>query len=259
MAPLPLTADAINALLAGYFLPFVRIAALIGAAPIFSAAAVPGRVRLLFALALSAVIAPMVGPVTGFSPFSLSGVFAILGEMLVGVAMGVILNLAFAAFTVAGQIVAMQMGLGFASMIDPNNGAQSPVLSMFYLLLITLLFFTMNGHHVLILVLHQSFALLPPGSGLAAADFWRVAHWGAQMFAGAVLVSLPAVVALLMVNAALGVMSRAAPQLNIFAVGFILTIVGGFLVLTFTLPSVAWHLRDLLAAAFGDMGALGGG
>ncbi len=254
---LPLSAESLNAVIAGYFLPFVRIAAMITSAPIFSAMAVPARVRLIFALALTAVIAPTVGPVSGFSPFSLSGVGQILSEMLIGIAMGFLLNLAFAAFTVAGQIIAMQMGLGFSLMIDPSNGAQAPVLSMFYLLLVTLLFFTMDGHHVLILLVHDSFAHLPPGTGLVVADYWRVAAWGAQMFVGAVLVALPAVVALLMVNAALGVMGRAAPQLNIFAVGFILTIVGGFFVMTYTLSSAYWHLRDLLGLAFSAMAGLG--
>ncbi len=257
MAPIPLTAEALNAVIAGYFLPFVRIGAMVTAAPVFSAMSVPTRVRLVFALALTAVIAPTVGPVAGFQPFSLAGVGMILAEMLVGLAMGFLLNLAFAAFIVAGQIVAMQMGLGFASMIDPSNGAQAPVLSMFYLLLVTLLFFSMDGHHLLILLVHESFARLPPGTGLLTADYWRVALWGTEMFAGALLVALPAVVALLMVNGALGVMSRAAPQLNIFAVGFILTIAGGFLVMTFTLPSVLWHLRDLLQAVFSAMAALG--
>ena len=155
----------------------------------------------------------------------------------------------------------MQIGLSFASLADPQNGAQSPLLSQLYTLLGTLIFLALNGHLLLIQLLVDSFTALPvaPTTGIDRDWLWVLINWGSQMFAGAVLVALPAIAALLVVNLAFGVMVRAAPQLNIFAVGFPITLVLGLLIILYSLPTLLYQLEHLFAEAFHHIGWMAGG
>lgn len=224
-------------MIGSYFWPFIRIAAMVTAMPAMSSSFVPTRARLIIALALTAVVAPVIPAVPEIDIISFQGVLLIMYQILIGVAMGFVFHLVFGAFVIGGQVIAMQMGLGFSMMVDPLNGAQTPVLAMFYVLLVTLFFLLMDGHLALIGLVADSFHSIPIGlTGISAPSYWELANWGTKMFAGGVLVSLPAVTALLLVNMALGVMGRAAPQLNIFAVGFSVTITSGFIILMMTLP-----------------------
>jgi flagellar biosynthetic protein FliR len=191
-------------------------------------------------------------PSPAVDPFSLEAVLIILQQLVIGVAMGFSIQLVFSAVTTGGQIIAMQMGLGFASMVDPQNGTQVPVLSQLYLLLVTLLFLGFNGHLVMIEVVAESFTALPVAAdGLTRNGLWLLAGWGSQMFAGALWLALPAVASLLVVNIAFGVMARAAPQLNIFAIGFPVALMMGFVVILFTLPAVVPQFETLLTDGFG--------
>lgn len=231
--------------------PFFRIAAMILAMPVFSSAFVPMRVRIILALALTMVIAPTAPAMPAIDPISVAGVLVILQQLLIGICMGFVFHLVFGVFVIGAQIIAMQMGLGFATMIDPINGSQTPVLSMLFLMLVTLIFLAMDGHLALITVVAHSFTSMPVGmEGISKEGYWSIALWGSEMFRGAVLVSLPAVTALLLVNVALGVMTRAAPQLNIFAVGFAVTISAGLYVLVLTLPSVLPQFELVSTSAF---------
>jgi flagellar biosynthetic protein FliR len=241
----------ITAWLGGYLWPFFRIGAALGAVPVIGTRLVPVRVRLGLALALTALIAPLVPPAPAVDLLSMAGALLVSQQILIGAAMGLALHLVFSAFVHAGQVIAMQMGLGFASMIDPQNGVAVPVLSQFYMILVTLLFFALDGHHVVIEVLADSFHTLPPAAhGFAPADGWALVQSAGWMFAGALRVALPAVTALLFVNIAFGVMMRTAPQLNIFAVGFPISMILGFAVILFTLPGIAPQLDDLLTNGF---------
>jgi len=245
------TGEEISAMVGNYFWPFIRIAALITAMPIFSSNFIPKRVRLILALGLTIVIVPVIPPVPAIDALSVNGFLLILQQMLIGVAMGYIFHMVFAAFTIGGQIIAMQMGLGFSTMVDPVNGAQTPVLSMFFVLLVTLFFFILNGHLVIIGVLANSFTTMPIGlEGVTSKTFWDIVDWAANMFIGATLISLPAVTALLFVNMSLGIIGRAAPQLNIFAVGFSITIAAGFYVIMVSLPVVLVQFENISLDAF---------
>lgn len=233
--------------LGSYLWPLFRIAALVTAMPVFGSALVPVRVRLMLALAITSVVAPLLpaGPVV--EPFSLQAGMLVVQQVLIGVAMGFAMQLVFSAVVTGGQVIAMQMGLGFASMVDPQNGTQVPVLSQFYLLLVTLLFLGMDGHLVLVEMVVESFHTVPiAADGLTRNGFWNLAAWGSQMFAGAVWLSLPAVASLLVVNIAFGVMARAAPQLNIFAIGFPVALIMGFVVMLFTLPTLVPQFDNLM-------------
>lgn len=222
----------IAAWLGSYLWPLFRIAAMIVAMPIFGSILIPVRVRLMLALAVTSIVAPVLPAAPAVDPLSLEAVLIILQQIIIGVAMGFAMQLVFNAVTTGGQIIAMQMGLGFASMVDPQNGTQVPVLSQLYLLLVTLLFLGFNGHLVMIEMIAESFTVLPVGAdGLTRNGLWLLAGWGSQMFAGALWLALPAVASLLVVNIAFGVMARAAPQLNIFAIGFPVALMMGFVVI----------------------------
>ncbi len=235
-----------------YLGPFFRLAALFSVAPVLGTQFVPVRVRVGLAVVMTAIIVPLV---PSASP-SLE-VAVVFQEILLGIAMGFILRLVFAAFELAGQVIAMQMGLGFAALMDPQTGVQVPLVAHFYTLLATLMFLALDGHLILIRVLVDSFTLWPVGETLGREGVWQVAAFGGHMFAGGVLIALPAIAALLAVNLTFGVMTRSAPQLNIFAVGFPISLTLGLFVLLFTLPLLLTHIRRLLGMAFQLMGGMG--
>lgn len=244
---------------AAYLWPFARIAALVGVAPILGTQTVPVRVRAGIAIALTAVIAPLLPPVQGVVPFSLAGVIVTAQQVLIGLAMGFAVRLVFSALENAGNSIAMLMGLGFAEMMDPQSGVEVPMISQFFTILAGLVFLGLDGHLVLIQVLAQSFHSLPISlTGLSSGGIWQLASWGGWIFAGAVLIALPAIAALLIVNIAFGVMTRAAPQLNIFAVGFPISLLLGFVILLVSLPTFVPKFSGLLSGSFDLIDAITG-
>ncbi len=246
-------------LVSAYLLPFFRIAAMLMIAPLFGARLVPARIRVLLALALAAVIAPLIPASPAFDTFSASAVLAIAQELIIGGTMGFMVQMVFDAIIIGSQTIAMGMGLGFAMLVDPQRGVNVPILSQFFVLMTTMMFLALGGHLILIQVLVQSFQTLPPGAASFGTDgIWSVVSWGSQMFAGAVLVALPAVVALLVVNLAYGVISRAAPTLNLFAVGFPATVLLGFLILQFSFQTTLVSLSGMLEGTFAEIGNLFG-
>jgi len=175
----------------------------------------------------------------------------------IGAAMGFLLQLVFSALVFGGQVMAYSMGLGFAHMMDPQNGVQVPVVSQYYLILATLAFLLLNGHLVLIQLLADSFTLLPVAAdGLSRAGLWELVSWGSRMFAAGVVMALPVLIALLLVNIGMGVVGRAAPQLNIFAVGFPVTLLIGMVLMWVTLPHVMQGFGDLISEGFGKIGII---
>jgi len=230
--------------------PFMRIGAMFAAAPIFSARSVPVRIRVILAFLIAWLLVPSLPAPPDVDLISGQALLISVHQVLIGVAMGFILQMVFAAFVIAGQSIAMAMGLGFASMIDPQNGMQVPVVSQVFLIMVTLVFLALNGHLVLIDVLAKSFENLPIGMMVPSRDgFLQLVNWGSDMFAGGMLIALPAVAALLLVNLAFGVTTRAAPQLNIFAVGFPVMIMVGLAFIILTLPTITSHLGRLMMDA----------
>lgn len=228
----------IQALLAGLFWPFVRIGACLMMAPVFGAHFVPRRIRLLLAGAVALLVTPMIGQPQA-TLFSGDGVMITFQEVLIGAVIGFILQMAFDAMALAGQLLANGMGLGFAFNIDPLRGVSTPALGQLFILLGTLLFLSMNGHLALLQLLADSFRLLPVGGGgLDLADWRQLGDWGGSLFAGALRIALPGITALIIVNLAFGIVSRAAPALNLFAVGLPLTLVVGLLIIALTLPQL---------------------
>jgi flagellar biosynthesis protein FliR len=241
------TSTEIIAWISGYMWPFTRIAAMVSVVPIFGTQTVPKRIRLGIAVVLTLVIAPLVPPIGNIQPFSIGGVIVTVQQLLIGLAMGFAVRLVFSALEYAGNSIAMLMGLGFAEMMDPQSGVDVPMISQFFTIIASLLFLTFDGHLVLVQVMAESFHTLPVSmSGLSKNGLWQLVLWASWVFSGAVLIALPAVASLLIVNMAFGVMTRAAPQLNIFAVGFPLTLGLGFIVVMLTLPSLVPKFSRLL-------------
>lgn len=230
-----------------YYWPFLRMSALFLASPVFSAAAYPVRARVLLALLVTVLITPSLPAAPNLDILSSVGLLAAAQQIVIGLAMVFTLQMVFAAAVIAGQSIAMAMGLGFAMSVDPQNGVQVPVLSQFYVILTTLLFLSMDGHLVLIELLANSFTLLPVGLASLSENFaLDIVLWASQMFMGALVVALPALTALLLINLAFGVITRAAPQLNIFAVGFPVTILAGFVFIFLSMPSSLALFTSLL-------------
>ena len=234
---------------ASFLLPLFRIAALLMVMPVIGTQLVPVRVRMYLALAFTLVLMPVFPAMPQIDALSLQGWLWIGQEVLVGALLGFSLQLFFHAFVVAGQMIAMQMGLGFASMVDPANGISVAVLGQFLLMLVTLLFLAMNGHLVVFEVLAESFVTLPVGSGLLLDHYLAIAGRLGWVLGAGLLLALPAITALLVVNIAFGVMTRAAPQLNIFAIGFPLTLVLGLVIVWLGMADILAQYQDLAREA----------
>ena len=245
-----LTSTEITGWVNSLFWPFTRIAAMIVIAPIFGGQMIPVRIRLLFALLLTVVIVPLLPAAPAINPLSVEGVFITLQQMLIGLMLGFSVQLVFAALVLAGQVTAMGMGLGFASMVDPQNGVQVPVVGQYYAVVATLLFLAMNGHLMLIQTLADSFQYFQIGTGILTRESLQtIALWGSRMFADALMVALPVVTAILLANISFGVVSRAAPQLNVFGVGFPAVMTLGFVALIFAIGNLLPQLESMLDSA----------
>ena len=236
----------INAWIVAYFFPLARILALLAAAPPFNNAALSVRVRLMLGLAIAIAITPALPPIAPLEPASGIGLWILAQQLLIGFAMGFSLRLVFSAVDLAGNMIATQMGLGFATFYDPQNTAQTPVVSEFMGLLTLLIFMAINGHLMLIATLTHSFTVIPISATAPASGTWlNLANAGVVVFSSGLLLALPILVALLITNVALGVLSRAAPQLNLFAVGFPLTLALGFAMLIISMSYLGAPLQLL--------------
>jgi flagellar biosynthetic protein FliR len=246
-----LTTGQLDTWLAQLLWPFVRVGSCFMVAPVFGARFVPARIRIVLAGAITLIIAPLVPSPSAITPFSPAGVVVTVQQLIIGIAIGFSLQVLFDAVTLGGQLLANSMGLSFAFNTDPVHGVESPVLGTLYSMLVMLTFLSLDGHLKLIELLVDGFRTMPVGtSGLGQEGIWAVVTWGSQLFSGALSVALPGVTALLIVNIAFGVMSRAAPQLNLFAVGFPISLVFGLLIVLAGLPSMQSTFRCLLTEGF---------
>jgi flagellar biosynthetic protein FliR len=234
---MPVNFDEIQSAFTLFAAPFLRLSGMMVVAPIFSAPGFNFRTRALLAIILAALVAPSLPTPPFDNIFSGRGLFAGITELGVGIIIGFVLQLAFAAAVFAAQAQSMTMGLGFAMAVDPQNGVQVPVVAQFFVILITLLFLTLDAHLALISAVVESYKLIPIGAiGISQEIFSRITALGSIVFVWGMLMALPVLTALLFINIALGVVTRAAPQLNIFAVGFPVTIMSGLLIMIIVMP-----------------------
>jgi flagellar biosynthesis protein FliR len=234
------TSAQLTAWLATLIFPLARIIALIASSPIFGNKAVPLRIKVGLALAITLVIAPTLDIPAELDPASAQGLFVLTEQIVAGVIIGFSIQIIFAAVEMAGDLAGMQMGLGFASFYDPQNASFTPVVAQFLGIIAALVFLAADGHLYMLSALADSFRDFPIGAGIPSANAFRtVAEWGGSLFSLALQFSLPLIGALLIANLALGILTRSAPQLNIFAVGFPVTLAVGFATLMLTLPYLA--------------------
>lgn len=236
---------------AGFSWTLARIGALFVAMPLLAGHLVPAPVRVLLSLAMTVLIYPLLPPAPAVELFSLAGFLIDLQQVLIGAAMGFILQLAFAAIIFGGQSVAYGMGLGFASMIEPTTGIQVPVISQFYQILSILLFLILDGHLLVIQMLVESFATFPIGQFAPNQQgLWDIVMWMGKVFAAGLLLSYPIITALLIVNLGFGIATRAAPQLNIFSVGFPVSLLLGIVLMDLTLGDVLQLFSGFLDSSY---------
>ncbi|WP_341939250.1 flagellar biosynthetic protein FliR [Marinimicrobium sp. C2-29] len=219
-----------------YLWPMLRIGGLFLAMPVIGAQTVTPRVRVVLAFFLTILVAPLLPAMPDIDLVSIQAMVVVAQELLIGVAMGFMLQIVLHVFVMAGEMVAMKMGLGFAAMNDPSTGVSTSVLSQFYLLLSTLLFLSYNGHLMAIELLVRSYETLPIGTGgLPVGSFWAIASMGTWIFSLGLVIALPIFTAVMIINMAFGAMNRSAPQMNVFTVGFPMTLMFGLLVMWFSL------------------------
>jgi flagellar biosynthetic protein FliR len=237
--------------------PMLRISAFLIAAPIFSLRALNLRIRIVLALTLTWLVYPL-HTWPQIDPLSAAGLLEIGNQLMIGLLMGLMLQIVTSAVLIAGQSISNATGLSMASMIDPNIG-NVPVISQFLLVLATLIFVGLGGHALLLSLIVESFTSLPIGKGLVADWAWRqLLTWSSMLFLGALLTALPVMVALLLINIGLGIATRAAPSLNIFSVGFPAMIFAGFGVLVLAMPSIGARIQWLWMQGFIQVRQLAG-
>ena len=228
--------------LADYLLPMCRVTGMFLIMAGIGVRNVPMRIKTGLVLMITLIIMPTLPPVANPDLMSGQMILEVMLQLLIGFALGFISLMFITTFVVAGQLLAMQTGLGFASMVDPASGVNVAAIGQFYLILATLLFWIFDGHLIMIQMLVFSFETLPiNGQWWEVTSYWTVIEFAGWMFATALAIALAPVVSMLVVNLSFGIMTRAAPQLNIFSIGFPITMLSGLLILWLTLDTFLFH------------------
>lgn len=228
-----------------YFYPFVRILSWLAIDPLLGNRSAPNSIRLGLAMVLAVVVAPTLPPPQNLAVVSGDGLLVLMQQIVVGLAIGFALRIVFSALEMAGQFIGLQMGLSIASLYDPINGAQTPVLGQFLTVTAALILFAMDGHHQVIAALWSSFHDVPiAATPVSGRGFLILLEWAGTIFSTGLHIALPVTAALLAANLALGMMTRAAPQLNIFSVGFPITLGAGFITLYFSIVYLPAYLEQ---------------
>jgi flagellar biosynthetic protein FliR len=228
----------------------VRIGAAFIAAPVFSAVSIPVTVRVTLSGAIGLLVLAA-HPVTPPAQlFAIATFLSIAAEALVGFAIGFVLQIAFAAPMIASEVIGTSMGIGFASAIDPINGHSTPALGQFFSMMLTLLFLSVNGHLILVEMIVKSYDVLPPGDAWLSVDQLKnIAFFGGYTFMAGLLLALPVGFLLLCLNLVVGMLSRSAPALNLFAVGLPMSLAVGVIALAMAFPAMGDYLLVIINQA----------
>jgi len=217
--------------------PFLRVLALFGSMPIFAQRSVPMRLRVALAFLIALAAQASLPDMPAIALDSAAGALAVVQQLLIGISLGFAVRVVFAAIELAGEIIGLQMGLNFAGFFDPSSGGQGTAASRFFGVSVSWLFIIINGHLLLIAAIVQSFHAFPVGPDPFA--FLRSVQpqvWGAEIFSLGLWIALPLVAMLLFVNFVLGIVSRVAQQMNVFAIGFPISLSIGLVGMLLTLP-----------------------
>jgi flagellar biosynthesis protein FliR len=241
-------------MLPALMLASVRPGAAFLAAPLFGAPQVPVLLRFVLALAVGvpgSLLATVILPLDGMA--SVAGFALIVGEIIIGLALGFALQTGFAATSIAGEAIGNAMGLGFVATIDPMSGSGTPAIGQVLTILATLLFLSMDGHLAFITVILESYRALPVGAGLLSADAVEaVVRLGGAMFAASVVLALPVVTGVILIQLVMALLARSAPALNLFAVGLPAALLGGLLLFAFAMPMLGQAITRSLVTTLED-------
>jgi flagellar biosynthetic protein FliR len=245
----------LNVWLTAFLWPFARIAALIATAPAFGNVALPVRVKIGLAAFTTIIVAPTIGALPQVTVFSADGIWILVNQFLIGIALGVTMQIVFQAIDATGQFIGLGMGLGFATFFDAQATGSGEVISRYMTTIATLVFLAVDGHLQMIAALVTTFQSVPVSANLLAPRGWEtLANWGGSIFAAGLLLALPVVVALLIANLALGILNRAAPQIGVFQIGFPLTMLVGLLLVQLMLPNMIPFFARLFDGGLEEMG-----
>lgn len=248
-----ISSDLLQTWIVGLLWPLTRVLGVIATAPILGHNAIPIRVKLGLGIMLTLIITPTLPPLPKFDIFSPQGLLILVLQLIIGLAIGFSMRLVFAAVDVAGQLIGLTMGLGFASFFDPQTRGQNTALSQFLTLLAMLIFLSLDGHLMIVTAVTNSFISMPISIANGGLNPIKIAMWGEIIFSAGVLLALPVVVTLLITNMALGVLTRTAPQLNLFGIGFPVTLSIGFVVLALALPGMLRPIEKLIEQGASNM------
>lgn len=227
--------------------PMCRFSGLFLTAPFFSSTSIPPTIKIVFILVLSWACSFMVPGELSFEHFNGLYIIYIIQEIAFGLLMGFILQIVFQVFVLGGQIISMQAGLGFAVMVDPASKASVPVVSQMYSFMVLLIFLAINGHIALLDALMTSFKVKPIGSlTIDKGVVWGVVAFSGWMFKEAVLITIPAIISLTLVSLSFGIITRVAPQINIFAFGFPITLMMSMVIIQICMPSMGEQMVESL-------------
>lgn len=247
-----ITSAQLQAWVVAFLWPFTRISAFVVASPLWGHSSVPNRVKLGFTALVSIALAPSLPPLPEVPIYSWAGLGVMVEQVLIGVAMGLALRVMFAAVQAAGEYIGLQMGLGFATFVSPDTGANTMILSRLFYMITLLMFLAVNGHLIALETLATSFNTLPVGLlGLNPGAFELLVRFGGTVFVAGMLLALPLVGALLVVNLSLGILNRSAPQLTVFSVGFPASLTLGFFLLTVLMTDLGRYLQYLFGQGLG--------
>jgi flagellar biosynthetic protein FliR len=243
---LTLNSDLIQAWVVTILIPLVRILGFVAIAPFFGNQAISMPIKVAMGILLAMMIAPAAPVMPTVDLLSLRGILIIAEQMIIGLAIGLMMQIIFSAIEMAGQISGMTMGFGFATSYDPQSAGSTIVISQLMGILALLVFLSMNGHLIMISALLESFYAFPVTAEPRMIDGMTIAIWGAKLFSISLQLSLPIVATLLITNLALGILTKSSPQLNIFGIGFPITLCVGFLVIMLMLPTMAAPYQYIL-------------
>ena len=232
-----------------FILPLARVLAMIATAPVLNHPSIPVMVKIGLGALIAALIAPTLPPLPDTILLSWNGILVLMQQIGVGVAFGFTLQLIFAGIEFAGDLIGMQMGLSFATMMNPQSGMAAPVTGTFLSVIASLVFLSIDGHLTMVAAIAESFRAFPIGvpSGGSALMARDLATLGGQVFSIAVHLSLPVVAALLICNLALGVMMRSAPQLNLMSIGFPISLLVGLWMMWICAPQLVEAMQAHLS------------
>ncbi|EPE37911.1 flagellar biosynthetic protein [Candidatus Photodesmus katoptron] len=234
-----------------YFLPYARVSSMLMVMSVTGAKFVSSRIRLYLGLAITFIISDIIPQVPdSIVLFSFNGYQALLEQIIIGISMGIITRFTIQAFIILGQILSMQSSLGFASMIDPANGQNTPLLGQLFMFLSIMFFLSTDGHLKMLQLIAISFSSLPIQlNSIQVITFREIALWFSTMFQVALNMSLSGIISLLTINLSFGIMNRTAPQLNIYSLGFSFTLLLGLLLCWYILGGLYSHYEWLYTQA----------